>query len=571
MLLNRRRRRRVIIKGFFGQALKGLKVYFQRIKKYPLAIALAFSLILTVGEAYLFEQNYLAFFRRFSFRSWTDVRDLLYFLGAGGALVFFVRSMLVSRFGWKCVYFGIFALALSVEYGFHGALGRFTLPSDLENTFYASDASDKFGAVTLFFSWLIVVPLIAFRLLFIFAGEQAAAGARLLAVNVLILFGVFLLFADFYRPPLPTSAFAAHFDNLSNSALYFGELKLTRRKRMNVEKIPDAAAMPRNNIVFIVDESVRADHLSLNGYARRTTPTLDALEKQNLLRNFGEGVSGATESVTANRLLLTGLSHLPDRKGEIHTLPTIFQYARAAGYRTFYFDGQDYAEWIGSREDRADFGKILTAEDFPGVEPYDLDRAFAAKIREITTTSKGNFIWVNKRGVHFRYEKNYPAYQTVWTPTDLTADTAELRTNQPLENNYDNAILYNSETFFKTLAGDALPPEAVILYSADHGQTLIQDRATHAGDAKTEALVPILIIGKDARLESLDTRYKASHRNLFASLLDLMNYPKEMRKHNYAPSLFEARATDSTPRSFFVGNPSGAFGGRKVVFDAAEK
>jgi glucan phosphoethanolaminetransferase (alkaline phosphatase superfamily) len=178
---------------------------------------------------------------------------------------------------------------------------------------------------------------------------------------------------------------------------------------------------------------------------------------------------------------------------------------------------------------------------------------------------------VNKRGAHFRYEKNYPPTRKVWTPTDLEAEKKELVTNRPLENNYDNAIFYNSETFFRALLGKAFPPETVIVYTSDHGQTLLHDRATHAGDSKPEALVPIFIIGSDVRLENADTKYRAAHRNLFATLLDLMNYPRELRPPIYAPSLFEAKAGDSAPREFFVGNPRGTFGGKKMLFDENEK
>lgn len=527
-------------------------------------MALVFSLLLAAAEACVFEQNYPNFFQTLVFQSPDDARKLFYVGFSFAALFFFIRSTLVSRFGWQCVYFSVFAFALSIEYGFHGALGRFTLPSDFENAFYASDASDKFGAVTLFFNWLVVVPLVAYRWLFRFSRKNATEGARVFVLNLLILFGGFWLAADFYRQNLPTNAFAAHLNNLTVSALYFGELNKTPKTRQKVPTLA-RAALPPNNIVFIVDESVRADHLSVNGYGRKTTPTLENLWRENLLKNWGFAASGATESVGSNRLLLSGLADLPDRENQIHTLPTIFQYARAAGYRTAYFDGQDYADWIGSEIDRRDFGRIFNAHDFPDAAPYDLDRAFAMKINEIVNHSRGNFIWVNKRGVHFRYEKNYPVDKTIWS-----LDDAPRETNRLLENNYDNALFYNSETFFQALIGERLPADTVFIYTSDHGQTLQSSRATHAGDSKPEALVPIFVIGRDERLAVADTNYVASHRNLFATTLDLMNFPKEFRAHSYAASLLEAKAEDSSPRTYFVGNLRGAFGAKKMIFDRTE-
>lgn len=542
--------------------------YFrQKVRSQPSLTAFVFAFFLTITESYFFRQNYADIFRGFSLQSSDDVRAFIFICFAFGGLFFFVRSMLVSSFGWRCVYFAVFVLALSVEYGFYGALGRFSMPTDAENALYASDSSDKFGAITLFFSWTVIVPAVFFRLLFLIAAEKAARGAKLFVFNVLFLLIGFAWLADFYRAALPTNAFAAHFNTLATSALYFGKTKAASGEPRRQVK-PIEAAAPRGNIVFIVDESVRADHLSVNGYARRTTPTLEMLAQKNLLRSWYPAVSGATESVSSNRLLLTGLVQLPDRTGDIRRAPTIFQYARAAGYETFYFDGQSYTDWIGEASDRREFGRVFTDRDFTAeIAAYDLDRAFAAKIREIVSSSEGNFIWVNKRGVHFRYEKNYPAGKSGWSATD--AKSALMGKEQELTDNYDNALVYNSESFFRTLVGDRLPPHTTFVYTSDHGQTLLPDRATHAGDSKPEALVPLLIIGDDVRLRDADTGFAAAHGNLFATLLDLMHYPQEARREFYAASLFAAKAGDSKPRTYFVGNPSGAFGGKKMMFDEA--
>jgi glucan phosphoethanolaminetransferase (alkaline phosphatase superfamily) len=542
--------------------------YLEKIKNCPSLTAFVFASFLTIAEAFFFHQNYTDFFRSFSLWTFEDARAFFFVCFGFAALFFFVRSMLVSSFRWQCVYFAVFFLALSVGYGFHGALGRFALPTDAENALYASDSSDKFGAVTLFFSWLAIIPVLLFRLLFPLALPNAKHGAKLFVTNLLILLIGFATLANFYRPQLPVNSFAAFFDTLAASALYFGEKKFALSERRQVAAIKTKT--PRGNIVFIVDESVRGDHLSVNGYARQTTPTLNRLAEKNLLHNWGTAVSGATESVGSNRLLLTGITDLPDRTNDLRRAPTIFQYARAAGYKTFYFDAQSYSDWIGDEKDRQEFGQIFTERDFPSdTAPHDLDRAFAAKIREIVSTSQGNFIWVNKRGAHFRYEKNYPADKIVWSANDAQTDSTEKNelSQQSLIDNYDNAILYNSESFFQTLVGDRLPAQTTYIYTSDHGQTLLPDRATHAGDSKPEALVPILMFGDDERLQNADTKFAAAHSNLFATMLDLMNYPPELRAEKYAVSLLAAKVGDSKPRTYFVGNPSGAFGGKKMIFD----
>ena len=98
----------------------------------------------------------------------------------------------------------------------------------------------------------------------------------------------------------------------------------------------------------------------------------------------------------------------------------------------------------------------------------------------------------------------------------------------------------------------------LLIYTSDHGQTLSEhgERYTHCGTsvdtAPTEANVPLFIISREPL--TVDTGFRASHANLFATQLDLMNYPKSERRHQYAISLLEARSSDSKTRYFWVGD-----------------
>lgn len=71
--------------------------------------------------------------------------------------------------------------------------------------------------------------------------------------------------------------------------------------------------------------------------------------------------------------------------------------------------------------------------------------------------------------------------------------------------------------------------------------------------APTEASVPILLITKAS--VSVDTNFRASHANIFPTLLDLMGHPAGERRYPYALSLLKAGASQSRARYFFVGSP----------------
>lgn len=324
---------------------------------------------------------------------------------------------------------------------------------------------------------------------------------------------------------------------------------------------PASKPAPQNNIVLVIDESVRGDHLSLNGYPRPTTPFLDELSKQNLLQNWGITSSASTRSVESFQYIITGVSpdETADIKKKVAQMPTIFQYAKALDYRTFYLDGQQNEYWVGDPADLKYVDVFLGTKYFnPERESvWEIDLRIAAKINEIITSSAGNFIIVFKRGNHTPYNTNFPPDKATWQPTSKTfAHNLNNLDRETFINTYDNAISYNLNGFFQTLAPDysRLPNNSVIIYTSDHGQTLSEDGEiySHGGESRKEAIVPLFMLGN---LDSeIDKDFKAMHANIFATMLDLMNYPEEMRKYKYAVSLLKAKKADSKERYFITPN-----------------
>ncbi len=185
---------------------------------------------------------------------------------------------------------------------------------------------------------------------------------------------------------------------------------------------------------------------------------------------------------------------------------------------------------------------------------------FARQVREIVGKTTGNFIWINKFGVHKPYEDSYPSSEKIWLPITEGEGRASLytinRDPELLKNNYDNAIKFNLQSFFVTLLDAGLAKDTFYVYTSDHGQTLSENGeiASHCSNTKNEAIVPLFIISDPKIIPKVDVNYKASHSNIFATLLDLMNFPNSERKYAYTLSLFKAKATDSQPRFYFAGD-----------------
>lgn len=466
---------------------------------------------------------------------------------------------LISRLACRALYFLILAIPVFAEYSCQRSLSRFTDAEDIRLFILVTNFEMQTDAIKMFLSWYGLFPCAAFALcLLFFKVPKRSSGVTGLVVILIVVFGFYLslgrqdvLYKNYVK--YPVVSFNAFFRTLADYA------KLKASTRDKVRETLEAAPVsqrPANNIVFVVDESVRADHLSLNGYARKTTPYLEGLFDKGVLQNWGIATSVMTCSESSGLLLMTGLTlqDLPDVSGRAYENPTIFQYAKAMGYRTYFMDGQMDVLWSLRPADMKYIDEWWNLNRFLEIndDRQQVDFVMAETARKIVETSTGNFIWIIKSGVHFPYYKRFPENEAEWTPFFDSDRGGELVPDQ-LTNSYDNAIKYNLDRFFRNLTPDSKPlANTVVVYTSDHGQTVGQngDPNFHCGVTRLEVMVPLFIIGNDRT--DIDTKFKASHENIFASLLDFMQVPQSLRKRRYARSLLEAREADSAAR-FYVG------------------
>jgi glucan phosphoethanolaminetransferase (alkaline phosphatase superfamily) len=519
----------------------------------------------------------------------------LYFAFAFYLFILFVQAAIASRWPFRIAYILVFGFATMVEYSYQNALDRFTNYYDVFGALSAT-GEQQTDAVGAFVSYISLVPTIALAILAISTKPREKLFGWKMLIGLMIFSSLFLLHVStiknsFFEREFPNNSVITFAATLSDLAIHSPIQQTGSNKRPPVTA-PPAAGNPTNNIILIFDESIRSDHLSLNGYDRQTTPFLDDLARKHLLTNWGTAASAATSSHPSYDAFVIGAQ--PDELENIGqsalnvSRPSIFQYAKAMGYRTILFDGQMMEFWGGIKDDlnfidefdslavidrpdrMEDYQTLQTvttdeSERKVGMKQWQIDSHIAELVHEIFTSSTGNFIFVYKRGCHFPYEKNFPPEAAIWQPTYRFHNQYEIPPADQINavvNSYDNSLRYNLDGFFTKLANDYanLPNNTVIVYTGDHGESFFENgRAGHGGDTVGEAEVPLFMLGLSDR--NVDTAFKASHHNLFATLLDLMNYPEELRNVNYSISLFKARSADSRPRFF---NPGP---GKKVPFD----
>lgn len=580
-----------------------MKSRFQKLfndKKGNFYLALLLTIFFCLFETTFSENNLYSYFQylRHSEDYVYLFIGILYTLVSYYCLFTFLKISLASDQKYKIIYFALFCLTVFLEYSYQKALGRFSDMTDFQ-TVTTATTEQTASAIFLYFNIAAIVPCLIY-LICLIKSKPLSAPLKLKGLLIVVLmYGIFFTHVSFISEifaerKFPVTALNASVRTISDYLVWQPIFTASYKVRKTIEK-PDLPEnyFPQNNIIIIQDESIAGTHLSINGYARKTTPFLETLEAKGILHNWGIAAAATTASQSTYDILITGLTpdEFPDKsEKKIRTSPTFLQYAKAMNYKTYVFDGQMRYYWGVSQDDlnyidsRSDFTNITPER---AIEPWEIDNEIAKRVNKIVSTSTGNFIFILKEGNHMPYNKNYPKIadgykellktkseiynskyprqSEIWTPTYNFNSVFEIPSaehHDEVVNSYDNALAFNLDSFFKFLIDDytQIPNNTVIFYTGDHGQTFFANgRASHAGSTKEEATVPLFMIGNPPM--SVDTNYKASHNNLLPTMLDLMNYPENLRKGNYALSLFKATTSDSKPRFF---NP---LFGPKVPFD----
>lgn len=336
-----------------------------------------------------------------------------------------------------------------------------------------------------------------------------------------------------------------------------------------------ASQRPLDSIIYVIDESVRGSNLSLNGYPRPTTPFLQSLKAQGLLKNLGICVAAGSFSHISNAYLVTGHNAFPDDVFRTDKNPTIFDYAKKMGYETIYVDiDQGYLSPLmkAAREGPVrSLDRWMTEESFKD-RHIDLettkDLGVARFLGGLLNEKGGYFVLVNKKGVHFHYRNRYPdnPASTIWKPVMEASEPIDpgATGREKLVNTYDNGIRFQVDEFFRVLVSETTNQNYVILYTSDHGQTLAEHGQVYSHMKPDKVIVDVpefLVSGDRSRkkrlLAGISPGIRVSHLNNFATLLDLMGVPMSLRVRPYDKSIFSLTAEDNRVRYYMSGSLHG--------------
>ena len=290
----------------------------------------------------------------------------------------------------------------------------------------------------------------------------------------------------------------------------------------------------RPNVLLVLIDTIRSDHMSCYGYCRQTTPHLDSLAESGT--RFSNVMSGSPWTLPSMTTIFTGLpervhrARLSDMKffGVDPALPFMPLLLKEEGYRTAAFFNVIYmSEHFG-------FHRGFDHFDCQGLVELWNSRTAGQTVDEMLTwldstgTDAPFFVALHLFDPHATYNPPAP-YDTIWTDpaysgrfdsswgvrTDMEeANTGVVTVDSAgrhnLINLYDGELAYADAELgrlFSELRRRGLEESTMVVVIGDHGEEFAEHgRYTHGHSLHAELLqVPLILAGAGVEPGVVDT------------------------------------------------------------------
>jgi hypothetical protein len=386
-------------------------------------------------------------------------------LGAQGAGLLAALVWLPRR--WMLVLLGLAGASILVNIGYSGLVGELLAAGSLAWLF--AEARQAGNAAGEFTGPLLLALLQSVAAVALLAAARGAvqrsglvpAGRRWAIAGAVL----FLLPALLIRPLERWSEGAER--NLYGLAWELATAA-PPPPRAAVTLTPDTTAAPQH-IVWLVDESVAAEP-----FGRLVAPMLAKVPHSA----FGTAAALGNCSAPAQVALRSGVDVLSiSKKTDLRQTPSIWGYARRAGYRTRLIDGQT----VGAPQNLLLAPEAALIDELrPMAGGIDTDLHIAKYLNRQMKSPGKSFTLAVLRGVHFQYRDHYPA--------------GTIPDDSPVPRQYDTALSWSKRGFFDALLAGVDRGRVAIVYTSDHGQNLAPGALPHCSHAPVadEFRVPLL-------------------------------------------------------------------------------
>ncbi len=248
--------------------------------------------------------------------------------------------------------------------------------------------------------------------------------------------------------------------------------------RTTYDNTPSSPGNNAPDVVLIIGESLRADHVPMYGYERNTMP---GISMDSLLINFNSIYTDYTNTNYAVPHILTRYSTQdPNRMFAEQSFITLF---KKAGYNTAWFANQNLTKYYSYFANEAD--TLIYCNEGKSIFHYektldiDIIPHFEKWFTVTDTTPK--LAILHTIGSHWWYPTHYEEIDTKFEPVVKHKEIAAL-SKEAIINSYDNTILA-TDRFLVEVRNIIANRNAIVIFISDHGELLGEDgRYLHDGN-----------------------------------------------------------------------------------------
>jgi lipid A ethanolaminephosphotransferase len=278
------------------------------------------------------------------------------------------------------------------------------------------------------------------------------------------------------------------------------------------------------SIVFILGESVRADHLQLNGYYRKTNPLLS--ERKNII-SFPNTYTPLTYTAISVPQILTDATLTDDYSQPKYSLIDVLNHAKIQ------------TNWIGNQTPERSYDIFIHQSEFNKIiDPLHSELSFQKEydeklipfFKKIFHPFKNQFTTIHMMGSHWWYETRYPKSFRKFKPT-VESKYIPSNSKEEMINSYDNTILYLDYFINETIKHvEKFNSNTLIIYLSDHGEILGENNLwLHAQKGKESENPAMIIWYSDS--------FKEKHPTLITNLKS--NKAKKINLDFFFPSIID--------------------------------
>ena len=308
----------------------------------------------------------------------------------------------------------------------------------------------------------------------------------------------------------------------------------------------EAAAPPKTarNLVLIVIDTLRRDHLSAYGYERDTSPRLRALATEG---TTFQGYATASWTKPSVASILTGLHPVRHQAVLADALPdsahTLAEYLDERGYQTLAITSNAHISPVfGFGQGFDEFEPLMREFDTAELPvPADLSRALLERIEKLEPPY---FLYLHYLDPHAPYDP-----ETAWDGTPLPPHLRERAPMRGVDMKHQRFVerdpqfirdaidLYdgeirgvdrNIEEVLRALGERGLMDSTLTVVTADHGEEFEEHGRMGHGKTLYEEGVGVPLIFHAPGIVAAGARYgTASILDILPTALDLLGFPAE--------------------------------------------